>query len=165
MIKFNNTIRDVSLANIVLHPKGCALLADALIMNRTLASLNLEKNRIGSAGAEFLSVALSANESLRSLSLDGNDIGDGGAVAISTALSSEGGSRLRSLSLSNSGIGERGAAALGEALRGNLWLQRLVMAKQEIFPQVFQGREGRAPYDSGGTSTSKGLQVIAVQVP
>lgn len=161
VIKFNTTLRDVSLANTVLNPNGCALLADALIMNRTLEGLNLEKNRVGPAGAKFLSSALSANESLRWLSLDGNDLGDGGAMSLSAALSPEGGCRLEKLSLANTSITERGAAALGDALVGNAWLQRLVMAKEELLPQALQGRDRRSGGDVGASSSWKGLQVNA----
>lgn len=155
VIKFNTAIREVSLANTVLNPQGCALLADALIMNRTLSSLDLEKNRIGATGARYLAAALRANESLRSLSLDGNDIGDAGAVSIAVALAPDGGSRLERLSLANTGLTEAGATALGDALAGNLWLKRLVVAKLEVEPQVLQGREGGG---EGGAS-AKSLQV------
>eukprot|EP00752_Nemacystus_decipiens_P009822 g8764.t2 len=157
MIKFNTTIREVSLANTVLNSQACALLADALIMNRTLESLNLEKNRIAAQGAQFLATALGDNETLRSLWLDGNQIGDAGAQSIAAALAVEGGSRLERLSLANTGITDTGAAALGDALVGNVWLKRLVMAKLELAPQVLQGRgEG----GEGAAATSKGLQTI-----
>lgn len=157
MIKFNTGLRQVSLANTLLNPQGCALLADALIMNRSLARLNLEKNHIGARGAQYLAAALRANESLRALFLDGNHIGDPGAVAISTALSSGGGSRLTMLSLANTGITEEGAKALGEALPGNLYLEKLLMAKVELLPQVLQGREDGS--EGSTLAPSKGLQV------
>lgn len=161
VIKFNTTIRDVSLANTVLNAQGCALLADALFMNRNLASLNLEKNRVGAAGAKFLASALSANESLRRLFLDGNDIGDPGAISLAAALSPEGGSRLERLSLANTGITEAGAAALGDALVGNFWLQKLVVNKQDLEPQVLQGRAaaGGVTDGDGASLSSRGLQV------
>ncbi|CAN0065691.1 unnamed protein product, partial [Sphacelaria rigidula] len=164
VIKFNTTLRDVSLANTVLNPQGCALLADALFMNRNLVSLNLEKNRIGAAGAKFLAAALSANQSLRHLSLDGNDVGDEGAISLAGALSPEGGSRLERISLANTGITEVGAAVFGDALVGNLWLQKLVVNKQELQPQILQGMEAGdgsgAGAGDGVSSSSRGLQTI-----
>jgi len=69
--------------NILDH--GAKLLADALCLNESILSLNLECNNIGISGAEHLAsyLLLRRKNSLHSLGLAYNSVGDDGAVALS----------------------------------------------------------------------------------
>jgi len=61
-------------------------LADALMSNRTLTSMNLGLNSIGNEGAEALADALKSNRTLTSMNLSRNSIGKEGAEALAEAL-------------------------------------------------------------------------------
>ncbi|GBG35257.1 Hypothetical Protein FCC1311_114802 [Hondaea fermentalgiana] len=66
--------------------EGATALANALVKNESLQSLNLWSNKIGAEGARALANALASNESLQTLDLDWNNIGLEGAAALANAL-------------------------------------------------------------------------------
>ena len=61
---------------------GAGELANVLMENTVLVSLNLRGNRIGDDGAVQLSKALKKNRTLETLNLDGNQITKGGAIQL-----------------------------------------------------------------------------------
>ena len=65
---------------------GAEALADVLMVNDVLKSLNLRGNRIGDKGATMLSKALKKNRTLESLNLDGNQITKQGAIQLLAAI-------------------------------------------------------------------------------
>ncbi|KAK5797292.1 hypothetical protein F5H01DRAFT_385237 [Linnemannia elongata] len=56
------------------------------MINSTLTTLDLKRNKIGDNGARALSEALKTNSTLTTLNLESNNIGNNGAQALSRAL-------------------------------------------------------------------------------
>uniref|UniRef100_A0A674NTL6 NLR family CARD domain containing 3 n=1 Tax=Takifugu rubripes TaxID=31033 RepID=A0A674NTL6_TAKRU len=79
-------IQKMSLAENAISNKGAKALSRALLVNRTLTSLNLRNNNIGSKGARFLAEALKMNQALVSLNLQSNGIDEAGAEALAEVL-------------------------------------------------------------------------------
>ena len=106
------------------------LFLDALTVNSTITSLDLQKNSIDGNGAASLSQALKANSSLTSLDLSTNRIEDTGAASLSQALTAN--SSLTSLDLSWNGIGATGAASLSQAIKASSSLTSLDLSFNRI---------------------------------
>ena len=87
-------------------------LAEGLINNNSLTTLDLRRNRLSSDGARALAESLS-NSSLTSLDLSDNSISDIGAQALAESLSH---SSLTSLNLAYSGISDIGTRDLARSL-------------------------------------------------
>ncbi len=153
-------------------------LSDALKINATLTTLNLDGNGLGGGGAAALSEALKINVTLTSLSyvvlnararaacsadpclpcwpccsLRKTRIGDAGAAALSEALKNN--RALSALLLCQNGIGVAGVATLSEALKNNTRLTSLSLAHNKF------GDAGVAAL-SLGNLTSLTLQGIAI---
>lgn len=103
---------------------GARLLAESLSRNRSLRSLNLERNRIGVAGAEALAsyLIMAKNQGLEELFLSYNEIGNAGCIALSEALQKN--SALRELTLKSNKIDEA-LSDLGRAMERNSSLVKL----------------------------------------
>ena len=65
--------------------QGARSLAESLLENQSLISLNLGVNEIGDIGATFLGTALLSNRTLKELYLSGNLIGDHGASSLASS--------------------------------------------------------------------------------
>jgi Ran GTPase-activating protein (RanGAP) involved in mRNA processing and transport len=92
-------------------------MADALKVNSSLTSLNLQTNSIHNEGAIAISAALKVNFSLISLNLHDNSIQLQGVIAITDALQEN--TSLTSLDLSQNGIGFHGLISIAKALTYN----------------------------------------------
>lgn len=77
-LKYNTTLRELSLGNNHIGDEGALHLADALACNCTLEMMNLEKNSIGPTGVIALASSLEKNSSLKWLILSENPIRDEG---------------------------------------------------------------------------------------
>ncbi|XP_061256984.1 NLR family CARD domain-containing protein 3 isoform X3 [Bos javanicus] len=117
-------------------PQGAKALADALKINRTLASLSLQSNRIRDDGARSMAEALATNRTLSVLQFSSNSIGDGGAKALAEALMVNQG--LKSLDLQSNSISDPGVAALMGALCTNQTLLSLNLRENSISPEGAQ---------------------------
>uniref|UniRef100_A0AAR2IYQ6 NACHT domain-containing protein n=1 Tax=Pygocentrus nattereri TaxID=42514 RepID=A0AAR2IYQ6_PYGNA len=106
-----------SLQGVSAGKAGAVALAEALMVNQTLHTLDLRGNSIGMAGAKALSSALKTNRSLRSLNLQENSLGMDGAIFIATAL--RGNHQLTYINLQGNGIGESGAKVVSDAIRAD----------------------------------------------
>jgi hypothetical protein len=101
----------------------------------TLKGLSLRKNAIRGLGACFLAEALMENTCLRSLELGNNNISEapladgsaGGATRIAVALQEN--TTLRWLDLTHNDIGDKGANELASALEHNHTLHKLVLSE------------------------------------
>jgi len=113
----SNTLCDISMKFFNILDHGAKLLADALCLNESILSLNLECNNIGISGAEHLAsyLLLRRKNSLHSLGLAYNNVGDDGAVALSEVIKYS--STLRHLTLRNNKIGPIGLSAIGNTLQ------------------------------------------------
>ncbi len=102
---------------------GAAALADALQINTTLTTLNLQGNGIGADTAVVLVGALKGNTNLTTLILTGNAIGAEGAAALADALKFN--TTLRTLDLDDCSLDTGAAEVLADALKANTTLTSL----------------------------------------
>jgi len=80
-------IQNLSLKSCQLKDDAAIHLADALVDNKTLLTLNLCFNKISDEGAKHIAKALKLNRTLLSLNLSGNTISNAGASMLAEALS------------------------------------------------------------------------------
>ncbi|XP_069502967.1 NLR family CARD domain-containing protein 3 [Ambystoma mexicanum] len=119
-------IEKISLAENEIGNKGAKALARSLMVNRSIAVLNLHSNAIGSKGAAALADMLKINLTLRSLSLQNNIIKEEGAKFIAEALLTN--RKLTTLHLQKNAVGPKGASRIAEALKKNSSLQELLLS-------------------------------------
>lgn len=99
-------------------------LANALLKNTHLMTLNLSKNRVGPATAIMMSEALAQHTQLLTLNLSDNALDEEGAAAIAAALTSRS-TAIETLSMARCWVGDEGARALATALAVNTSLRTL----------------------------------------
>ncbi|KAM6964285.1 NLR family CARD domain-containing protein 3 [Tautogolabrus adspersus] len=123
-------IQKISLAENAISAKGAKALSRALLVNRTLTSLNLRNNNIGSKGAKFLAEALKMNQVLVSVNFQNNAIEEEGARALAEVLQCN--RKLVSLNLQKNMIGAGGAKRIADALKTNLTLTNLILCSNQL---------------------------------
>ncbi|XP_028989877.1 NLR family CARD domain-containing protein 3 isoform X2 [Betta splendens] len=123
-------IQKISLAENLISNKGAKALSRALLVNRTLTSLNLRNNNIGSKGARFLSEALKMNQVLVSVNFQNNAIEEEGAQALAEVLQCN--RKLVSLNMRKNAIGAGGAKRIAEALKTNRTLTKLILCSNQL---------------------------------
>ncbi|KAM9425221.1 NLR family CARD domain-containing protein 3 isoform 2-T2 [Pholidichthys leucotaenia] len=123
-------IQKISLAENAITNKGAKALSRALLVNRTLISLNLRNNNIGSKGAKFLAEALKMNQVLTSVNFQNNAIDEKGAQAISEVLQCN--RKLVSLNIRKNSIGAGGARRIADALKTNQTLIKLILCSNQL---------------------------------
>jgi hypothetical protein len=97
--------------------EGASALADALKVNKSLTSINLDYNQIGAEGASALADALKMNRTLKSINLCVNAIGNEGASALADALKVN--TAVTTINLRYNRIGNEGALTLADPLKVN----------------------------------------------
>ncbi|KAM4525600.1 NLR family CARD domain-containing protein 3 [Odontesthes bonariensis] len=123
-------IQKMSLADNAISNKGAKALSRAILVNRTLMSLNLRSNNIGSKGAKFLAEALKMNQALMSINFQSNAIGEEGAQALSEVLQCN--RKLVSLNLRKNTIGAGGAKRIADSLKTNRTLTKLILCSNQL---------------------------------
>uniref|UniRef100_A0A671LKG2 NACHT domain-containing protein n=1 Tax=Sinocyclocheilus anshuiensis TaxID=1608454 RepID=A0A671LKG2_9TELE len=123
-------IQMLSLADDSISSKGIKPLSRALLVNRTLTSLDLRGNNIGAKGAKTLCEALKMNQVLVSVNLQNNHIEDEGARALAEVLQSN--RKLTTLNVSSNHLGDLGTVALAQALMVNHILHRLSLQSNSV---------------------------------
>uniref|UniRef100_A0A8C4E7E7 NLR family, CARD domain containing 3 n=1 Tax=Dicentrarchus labrax TaxID=13489 RepID=A0A8C4E7E7_DICLA len=123
-------IQKISLAENDISNKGAKALSRALLVNRTLTSLNLRNNNIGSKGAKFLAEALKMNQVLVSVNFQNNAIEEEGAQALAEVLQCN--RKLVSLNLQKNTIGAGGAKRIADALKTNRTLTKLILCSNQL---------------------------------
>ncbi|XP_047464096.1 NLR family CARD domain-containing protein 3 [Mugil cephalus] len=123
-------IQKVSLAENAISNKGAKALSRALLVNRTLTSLNLRNNNIGSKGAKFLAEALKMNQVLTSINFQNNAIEEDGAQGLAEVLQCN--RKLVSLNLRKNMIGAGGAKRIADALKTNRTLTKLILCSNQL---------------------------------
>ncbi|KAJ7984502.1 hypothetical protein DPEC_G00355480 [Dallia pectoralis] len=123
-------LQKISLAENAIGNKGAKALSRALLVNRTLNTLDLRSNNIGSKGTKFLSEALKMNQFLVFFSLQNNLIEEEGARALADVLLSK--CKLVSLNVQKNCIGPDGAKRLAEALKTNQTLTELILCSNQL---------------------------------
>ncbi|XP_076793384.1 NLR family CARD domain-containing protein 3 isoform X2 [Arvicanthis niloticus] len=123
-------IQKISLAENQIGSKGAKALARALLVNRSLVTLDLRSNCIGPQGAKALADALKINRTLASLSLQSNVIKDDGVLCMAEALVSN--QTISILQLQNNLIGPIGAQQMADALKQNRSLKELMFSSNTI---------------------------------
>ena len=125
----NTTLTMLTLDNVIGSIDRAAL-ADALKVNKTLTTLDLQHNKLGAKGAQAVASALRINKTLTTLNLGDNDIGDVGAEALASRL--RGNTTLTTLEIQDNEISIDGAEALVRALRGNTTLTTLDLCENDF---------------------------------
>ncbi|XP_028264270.1 NLR family CARD domain-containing protein 3 isoform X2 [Parambassis ranga] len=123
-------IKKISLAENSISNKGAKSLSRALLVNRTLTSLNLRNNNIGSKGAKFLAEALKMNQALISVNFQNNSIEEEGAQALAEVLQCN--RKLVSLNIRKNTIGAGGAKRIADALKTNRTLTKLILCSNQL---------------------------------
>ncbi|XP_022598311.1 NLR family CARD domain-containing protein 3-like isoform X1 [Seriola dumerili] len=123
-------IQKISLAENAISNKGAKALSRALLVNRTLISLNLRNNNIGSKGAKFLAEALKMNQVLVSINFQNNAIEEEGAQALAEVLQCN--RKLVSLNVRKNTIGAGGAKRIANALKTNRTLTKLILCSNQL---------------------------------
>ncbi|XP_074519563.1 NLR family CARD domain-containing protein 3 [Halichoeres trimaculatus] len=123
-------IQRISLAENNISGKGAKALSRALLVNRTLTSLNLRNNNIGSKGAKSLAEALKMNQVLVSVNFQNNGIEEEGAQALAEVLQCN--RKLVSLNLQKNKIGAGGARRIADALKTNQTLTKLILCSNQL---------------------------------
>ncbi|XP_062298859.1 NLR family CARD domain-containing protein 3 isoform X1 [Scomber scombrus] len=123
-------IQKISLADNTISNKGAKALSRALLVNRTLTSLNLRNNNIGSKGAKFLAEALKMNQVLVSINFQNNAIEEEGAQALAEVLQCN--RKLVSLNIRKNTIGAVGAKRIADALKTNRTLTKLILCSNQL---------------------------------
>uniref|UniRef100_A0A8C1TYP4 NLR family, CARD domain containing 3 n=1 Tax=Cyprinus carpio TaxID=7962 RepID=A0A8C1TYP4_CYPCA len=138
-------IQMLSLADNSISSKGIKPLSRALLVNRTLTTLEslnnimqtnvihlffLRGNNIGAKGAKTLCEALKMNQVLVSVNVSSNHLGDLGTVALAQALMVN--HVLHTLSLQSNSVSDRGIKALSHALQSNQGLSCLNLRENSI---------------------------------
>ncbi|XP_058621671.1 NLR family CARD domain-containing protein 3 [Onychostoma macrolepis] len=123
-------IQMLSLADNSISSKGIKPLSRALLVNRTLTTLDLRGNNIGAKGAKTLCEALKMNQVLVTVNLQNNHIEDEGARALAEVLQSN--RKLTTLNIQKNGIGPEGVKKIGEALKKNQTLQDLNVSSNHL---------------------------------
>ncbi|KAM8960396.1 NLR family CARD domain-containing protein 3 [Pelodytes ibericus] len=126
----NRTLVSLDLHGNSIGSNGVKSLAEALRNNQVLHSLNLQNNQIKSEGTQFLAQALQVNRKLKALNIQKNHIEARGAESLALCLKQN--QVLQDLWLSSNSLGDRGAAALAEALIGNSSLRTLDLQSNSI---------------------------------
>ncbi|XP_070783030.1 NLR family CARD domain-containing protein 3 [Enoplosus armatus] len=123
-------IQKISLAENAISNKGAKALSRALLVNRTLISLNLRNNNIGSKGTKFLAEALKMNQVLVSINFQNNAIEEEGAQALAEVLQCN--RKLVSLNVQKNTIGAEGAKRIADALKTNRTLTKLILCSNQL---------------------------------
>jgi Leucine Rich repeat len=111
-------------------PQGCIDVANALIKNGVLTSLEMNGNSIGDDGCMAMAATFRQNTVLTKISLNGNRIGPTGSIALTEMLRTN--ASLRVLGLGGNDVGNEGAVAFAGALRINAMLERLDLEGNDI---------------------------------
>ncbi|XP_067431583.1 NLR family CARD domain-containing protein 3 isoform X1 [Thunnus thynnus] len=123
-------IQKMSLAENAISNKGAKALSRALLVNRTLTSLNLRNNNIGSKGTKFLAEALKMNQVLVSVNFQNNAIEEEGAKALAEVLLCN--RKLVSLNIRKNTVGAGGAKRIADALKSNRTLTKLILCSNQL---------------------------------
>jgi hypothetical protein len=114
------SILDIGLRGLRIGAEGAKAVAEALKVNSTLQTIDLDYNGIGDEGAKAAAEAIKVNSTLQTIYLDYNGIGDGGAKAVAEAIKVN--STLQTIYLGGNSIGAEGAKAIAEAIKVNSML-------------------------------------------
>uniref|UniRef100_A0A8C5EKC7 NLR family CARD domain-containing protein 3-like n=1 Tax=Gouania willdenowi TaxID=441366 RepID=A0A8C5EKC7_GOUWI len=136
-------IQKMSLADNLISNKGAKALSRALLVNRTLTSLNIRKNKIGADGAEKIAKALWTNRTLTKLVRTNVDVDFTAGLSDTSMLpvwiiSSNSFIYIVNikpifvLSLCSNQVGDKGTTALAEALTHNHTLLSLQLQSNSI---------------------------------
>ncbi|XP_030626066.1 NLR family CARD domain-containing protein 3 [Chanos chanos] len=123
-------IQNLSLAENSISSKGVKALSRALLVNRTLTTLDLRGNSIGNKGAKTLAEALKMNQVIVTVNLQNNHIEDEGARALADVLQTN--RKLSALNLQKNSIGPDGVKRMAEALKKNQILQDLNLSSNPL---------------------------------
>jgi Ran GTPase-activating protein (RanGAP) involved in mRNA processing and transport len=119
----NKTVTTLDLSNNLITDKGALYLASAMVERDLVRVLVLAGNKLAYNSAEIFAELLQRSKSLAVLDLSGNKIDDKACVVLAEALKSN--KTLQECNLSHNKLSENAGIALAEALTYNTTLQRL----------------------------------------
>ena len=149
-------LRCLDVSGNALGDDGVNQLSEALLVNRTLRELNVERCQFGLRGCRALARALRSNDALRSLQISRNAIGDDGFAEIVGALRYN--RALASLGANQCHVTNVGLSHLLDALRHNVTVTLVKLCYNDIGRHASPGRR-RLRLGNFMTSCSS-LQVV-----
>jgi serine/threonine protein kinase/Ran GTPase-activating protein (RanGAP) involved in mRNA processing and transport len=123
----------VDLENINMKGAGATALAEALMENVVVTSVDLSSNNVGPDGARALAEAFKVNTAISFVDLHANDIGSAGTSALAEAFKVN--DVITHLGLSANGIGPAGAFPLAEALKINTVITFVDLSSNILGPE------------------------------
>jgi len=133
-------LKHLILSGNALEDSPTEMLADALMENHQVRTLNLSNCKVGDKGAAKLATMLETNLTLDSLDLSWNKFGPRAAEALKIALER---TQLEYLDLSWNGLGDAGGSLVAEALCENVCsLRCLVLKGNQLGPKTCQALVG-----------------------
>ena len=117
-LKFNRTVKRLSLPCLYIGDSGAIAIADLLAENSALRFLDLTLNNIGTQGAIAIGKSLAQNENLEQLVLAANNLNDDGVTAVANSLPKN--NSLCELDISGNHVTDAGLDQIYRALCCNL---------------------------------------------
>ncbi|KAL0248077.1 hypothetical protein GEMRC1_003314 [Eukaryota sp. GEM-RC1] len=131
-LRINSTITSINLQANDMTDDHVLILERALQDNSTLTTIDLSENSIGDAGAVALARLLTVNSVINSIDLCYNSIGDTGAIALANALKFN--STVTKILLFSNSIGDDGALAFADVLDINSTITEIHLGLNPIEP-------------------------------
>lgn len=125
MIKRNQTIEVLSIAQCGIDDLAIKTFTEYLFENHSLKELNLRKNKITYMGIGYFYKYLISNPQLNVLNLNGNTIGDEGGRKLGRIISQN--TSLLKLNLQLCGINDEGLLSIAEGMYSNTNLNELLL--------------------------------------
>ncbi|XP_041976994.1 protein NLRC3-like [Aricia agestis] len=120
----------INLSYYCVHPYGVRAMAEALIHNKTVSSLNLTDNFLNDDACYHLGEMLATNNTLKELNLSGCRIGPSGAKRLFSGLILNSG--LKTLNLNRNALGDRGVEYLADVVERGIDVERISLSYNNI---------------------------------
>ena len=138
-IEYLHHFTDISFVDVWIGDEGCKALAQGLVQNVTVKSVNIGCNEIGDEGCMAFAHAVENNDTITAINLRGNLITSEGCKALAHALQRN--SEITSVNLRSNHIGDEGCRALIELMNHNSAITSINVAGNHISPRVLEELE------------------------
>ena len=159
----SRTLQELGICGLNLRDAGAALIAQAVVANKSLVNLHMANNYIGEQGAGALGTMLmTPGLQLATLVLNNNGFGEMGVKKLAEALVSN--TSLSFLDLDGCGVGDQGAVTLAKVLQQNRNLTHLRLsgdATNTLSDDEYESYADGRTLVRAKDITDEGLQALA----